>query len=376
MSVQICCRDQRKMGQVIDQVKMLANNLDELRSEIDALKINYLKKDSVGQIDNTKNMFKKFKRYVRKITSINSMKNGRADGQEAYYTCSNTDPPVPSLLNYIFRIGKREDMCQIPTRVKYLRNEGNQTEVKFEDLENLKSGEQFTKYGATKNKIFQKECSDISCELDSRETPFSSNINLPSNLPTNGSKSSQNMETSNIDKQTASTQTTLPKLKRNRKTMKLQSKHPNLYLSKIKNAVITKKIIKSSNESTFTVCSSDYPKKFNEQRSRDKKRKNNYTETVDGIDDKLSVDKIMKRLKDVSYDNSTQGSFSSVSVDLELNISDSSNKIDEFTERRKPRTYVVHKKKREEDDWNHFEKSVIYVGPTSDLTLSSDSFLD
>lgn len=82
MSVQTCCRDQRKMGQVIDQMRMLADNLDELRSEIDALKGNFLKKDSgflrqTGEIKN--NLVRKLKRYVRKVTSTSERKSGNQE---------------------------------------------------------------------------------------------------------------------------------------------------------------------------------------------------------------------------------------------------------------------------------------------------------
>lgn len=292
---------------------------------------------------------------------------------------------MPSFLNYIFRIGKRGDVWQIPTRVKYLKNEGNQTDEKPEDPE--------------KNKIYSNEyltmtprCSDISCELDSRvETPFSSAINLPSNLSTTqidpNQNSSQSTEVSlpnGVDKRStaASTQTTASRSRRNRKVMKSRSKNKNIYFSKIKNGVITKKTIRNSNESTLRVCRNDYSywkKKFDGQCPWDRKKGN----SIETVNKEFSLDKIIQRLKDISATKDEtlredSWSSSSVSVDLEVNISDSSNKIDEFTERRKPRTYVVRKSspKRDQDNWNHFEKSVIYVGSTSDLTLFSHSFLN
>ncbi|XP_034188321.1 uncharacterized protein LOC117608013 isoform X1 [Osmia lignaria lignaria] len=393
MSVQTCCRDQRKMGQVIDQMKILANNLDELRSEIDALKGNFLKKDSgffqqTGDIKN--NIVRKLKRYMRKVTSISERKS---DNQEVYYPCTNSDAPMPSFLNYIFRIGKREDVWQIPTRVKYLNNEGNQTDEKLEELEET-----------AENKIYSHEyvtmtprCSDISCELDSRvETPFSSATNLPSNLSTtqiDPKNSSQNTKVSlpnGVGKRltAATTQTTAPRLRRNRKVMKSQSKNKNIYFSKFKNGVITKKTIRNSNESTLRVCRNDYSylkKKFDGQYPWDKKKGSNIETVNNGkMNKEFSLDKIIQRLKDISSTNDEtlqedSWSSSSVSVDLEVNISNSSSKIDEFTERRKPRTYVVRKssQKRDQDNWsNHFEKSIIYVGSTSDLTLFSHSFLN
>lgn len=83
MSTQTCCRDQRKMRQVVGQIKTLADNLDELRTEITAFKDNYLEKDAPPEVcrngtkNSNTNMFQKLKKYIRKIRSIDLLKSGR-----------------------------------------------------------------------------------------------------------------------------------------------------------------------------------------------------------------------------------------------------------------------------------------------------------
>ena len=89
-----CYRDQRKLGQVIDQMKILTNNMDELHAEIDVLRNSYLKSKenrscaSVFKRNSSSetNVLSKLKKYMRKVTSLYSLKKGQKYGkdQEVY----------------------------------------------------------------------------------------------------------------------------------------------------------------------------------------------------------------------------------------------------------------------------------------------------
>lgn len=94
MSLQMC-RDQRKLGQMVDQMKILANNLDELRAEISALKASYLtKKDDPLRNNDLKqnlnkssktNVLSKLKKYMKKVKSMYSLrKEQKRRNQEVY----------------------------------------------------------------------------------------------------------------------------------------------------------------------------------------------------------------------------------------------------------------------------------------------------
>lgn len=94
MSLQMC-RDQRKLGQMVDQMKILANNLDELRAEISALKAGYLtKKDDPSRNNYSKqnsnksgktNVLSKLKKYMKKMKSMYSLrKEQKRRNQEVY----------------------------------------------------------------------------------------------------------------------------------------------------------------------------------------------------------------------------------------------------------------------------------------------------
>lgn len=79
MSMERCIRDQRKIQQVLEQIKVLANNLDQLRAEIDVLKNNYLANNLVRLPDkrhdrngnNETSILYKLKKYAKKIGAIN-----------------------------------------------------------------------------------------------------------------------------------------------------------------------------------------------------------------------------------------------------------------------------------------------------------------
>lgn len=94
MTLQMC-RDQRKLGQMVDQMKILANNLDELRAEISALKASYLtKKDDPSRNSDSKqnlnkssktNVLNKLKKYMKKVKSMYSLrKEQKRRNQEVY----------------------------------------------------------------------------------------------------------------------------------------------------------------------------------------------------------------------------------------------------------------------------------------------------
>ncbi|XP_017795316.1 PREDICTED: uncharacterized protein LOC108576768 [Habropoda laboriosa] len=417
--VQACCRDQRKMGQMIDQIKMLSSNLDELRAEINALKTSYLEsKESLlhgndvrKSRDSKINVLHKVKKYMKKVTNTYSRRKEQKSGrsQKAHYPCSNLNGPLPSFLDYIFRIKKKGSEWQIPTTMKYLKNQGNQTKEKFKvqqsmvksttvsaPVKTIYRGLSFTKLANEQyNKaIFPttvQKHSDISCELDLKvQNPMSPSNSEKGvffkNYPKNINVSSLN----NNSKQSAtkSTQTKIGKPRRKGRNLHFHSKYPNLYLSKIKNAVIMKKIIRNTNESIFTVCENIgnrkthlYSQKEICNRCSCRKQTTDFVNSIDQetSERNVSLDKTLEKLKNNEtcksflFNEEPDLSSSSISVDLEVNISNSSTKLEDFPQRRKPRTYVVRKTTaKHNQNWlNHVERSVIYLGQTSDLTLSS-----
>ncbi|KAF3422316.1 hypothetical protein E2986_06928, partial [Frieseomelitta varia] len=344
-SMTTCYGDQRKLGQVIDQMKILANNMDELRAEINMLRNSYSKSKenhscaSVFKRNSSSktNVLSKLKKYMRKVTSIYSLRKERKYGkdQEKYATLA-------------------------------------------------------------------PHCSEISCELDFQiENPMTSpsdfNVNIFSDSCSfkNCPENARIVLSDNNDEQPATkyTQTKVVKLRRKSKHLNFHHKQPNLCFSKMKNAVITKEIIRNSNERTFTVCGEindvrDYPRLRKiccKQCSC--KRRNNFTQWNDQKDEvNFPMEKTVQRISDdlpindSMFENippTTKSDLSSSLVSLDINISNSSSNIEDFPERRKPRTYVIRRttqKCNQNNCSSNFEKSVICLGQTSDLTFSSCSF--
>lgn len=347
------------------------------------------------------------------------------------YPCTNMDPRLPSFLSYIFRTRKKENLLEIPTRIKYLKSRGIQTNGKLESrrciakspaitpVENVDNvnddGFLFTKRERERyNKIiFPKKyatlaphCSEISCELDFQiENPMTSpsefNVNIFSDSYSfkNCPENAKIVLSDSNDEQPATkyTQTKVVKLRRKSKHLNFHHKQPNLCFSKMKNAVITKRIIRNSNERTFTVCGEvnddvrDYPrlKKIRCKQCSCEKRRNNFTRWNDEKDEgNFPMEKTVQRISDdlpindnmfENIPSTTKLDLSSSLVSLDIGISNSSSNVDDFLERRKPRTYVIRRttqKCNENNCSGNFEKSVICLGQTSDLTLSSCSFPD
>lgn len=326
-----------------------------------------------------------------------------------------TDPPAPSFLSYIFRFGKPDNVSRVPAEIKYSKDECSQTNGETQQFVASSTAETPLASKHTES-ILRRETPptkraskryDKTAFPAKRATlfPQSSKINreLYSRVenPSDFKGSPRRMEVCLLnDKQrsSASTQTKATRMKRKRGSLDFQSKQPTVYLSRIKNAVITKKIIRNPYESTFSVSDKvkgveDYPylkSRFYEEFK--KKRRNDIVETVarEISEEKYASEDRVKRLKivsstnqDVVYDHFPSEeemalSSSSISLDLELNVSDRSIiKIEDSSRRRKPRTYTISKSagKRNQTRWfDHDKESVVYVGPTSDLTLSSDSF--
>lgn len=90
-----CYRDQRRMGQMIDQMKILASNLDELRAEINALRNTYLRnEEDLPHANDFKrnrsseiNILHKLRRYMKKVTNIYTLRKRqkRDKIREVYY---------------------------------------------------------------------------------------------------------------------------------------------------------------------------------------------------------------------------------------------------------------------------------------------------
>lgn len=329
------------------------------------------------------------------------------------------DPRLPSFLSYIFRNRKKGNLLEIPTRIKYLKSRGIQTNGKLErrqckpieNVDDIKDdGFLFTKHENERyNKIFPKKyatlvphCSEISCELDfqienSMTSPSGSNVNISSDSYTfqNYPENTRIVLSDNNDKQSAAkyTQTKVVKLRRKPKHLNnFHHKQSNLCFSKIKNAVITKKIIKNSNERTFTVHGEvndvrNYPrlKKNRCKQCSCGKRRNNFTQWNDQNDKQdFPMEKSVQRISsdlpvnDQNTSATTKPDLSSSLLSLDINVSNnSSSNVNDFPERRKPRTYVIRRttqKCNQNNCSSNLEKSVICLGQTSDLTLSSCSF--
>lgn len=88
MSIQTCGRDQRKMVQVIEQIKVLANNLEDLREEIGALRNNYFLNH--GNVPTDKRIHSTESHILHKLRK-SLKKIGPADLQK-----SNRKPPKES----------------------------------------------------------------------------------------------------------------------------------------------------------------------------------------------------------------------------------------------------------------------------------------
>ncbi|XP_043254200.1 uncharacterized protein LOC122398431 [Colletes gigas] len=400
MSMQPCGRDQRKMKQVIDQIRELANNLDYLRAEIGALKNNYLANDLNLPFDDRPersgngktSILYKLKKCLRKIRSADLQKSRQSStkSHEVCYPRKILDQSLLSSLRYNFRIGKKGEITR-------LKDDCNRTNEKFR--------QPFVKLSKDRSSIVSKylenmenipRWSELSCELDSyvEDPTFPNTYTL---LPKSNFKTiprTREVCSLNENKQftNTSTQTVSSKVKRKRRNFNFRPNHSSLYFSKIKNAVITKKIIRNPSDREFTVCGKvsrveDYPyvkKKFYECSCKTKKIKN-AVETVgrETFEKGFSIQKCTN-LSCISDDNMNENFTSEeelesspsmpVSVDLEINVSNSSNEIEEFHPRRKPRTYTI-KKTIQNDTNNWFDRfeSVLYVGDTSDLTLSSQS---
>ncbi|XP_053977100.1 uncharacterized protein LOC128875491 [Hylaeus volcanicus] len=438
MSTQRCGRDQQKMKQVIDQINMLANNLDDLRAEIGALKINYLANDLELSSNNRhehrtndkSSVLYKVKKYTRKIGNVGLLKtrHGSAKEHEVYYPNKTLDPALLSPLRYIFRIGKKGNVFHIPTEITCLTDECSQTDNKsrqqfarpsvdrnlttskyVESVEEAISPHKAKQgiqrhdkiiFGTKRATLFPR-FSELSCELDSypEDPTFLNSYTFPSKSNLKDTSQARNVCLPNENEQFVSTytQTIPPKVKRKRRNFNFPTKHSNLNFAKIRNAVITKKMIRNPNEKTFTVCrdvsdTKDYPyvKQKLYECSCKTKRVSNTVETVHNktFEREFSIEKDLKRFNNVSsmsednmyeqfsYDEELESSPSiSLSMGLEQNVSNSSNEIEESYPCRKPRTYTINKRSQKHNNsWFDRFESIIYVGETSDLTLSSQSF--
>lgn len=91
-----CYRNQRRMGEMIDQMKILASNLDELRAEINALRNTYLRnEEDLPRANDFKrnrsseiNILHKLRRYMKKVTNIYytlRRRQKRDEIREVYY---------------------------------------------------------------------------------------------------------------------------------------------------------------------------------------------------------------------------------------------------------------------------------------------------
>lgn len=289
----------------------------------------------------------------------------------------------------MFRFGKRSKPLRISA---YLKDEGSQTD---QTSNKSNSPSVLNKKASPKKQasLFQ-QVSDISCELDSRvvDLTFPSVHVVPTTSSINGKELSLLRE--NRPLTTVCTQTSSSKPRKKRRSFNFQSRHPNFYFSKIKNAVIAKKIIRNPSENTFTVCESvvrggrpNQKQQLHEASScRTKRVDDDIKAITHGTyenDSGLSIN--VQRLNSSSpliknnmADNSTAEeesgatSSTSVSLSLEVNVCDSSNEIEEFRVRRKPRTYTLNKRFQERDR----NERIFYVGPISNLTLSSHSSKD
>lgn len=323
---------------------------------------------------------------------------------------------MPSLFSYIFRFGK-SDIYELPTKIKHLKDECSQTEnsqqriftlsfaenpvpsqymgnsLQFENSSPERGSKQYEKIiFPTKHATYLPESSEISCNLSFR-------VEDPSDLK----DFSKNMKVALLkDKQLAgaSTQTRTAKARRRRRNYNFQTEHPHVYFSRIKDAMITRKMIRAPNDSKFRMYDKgrylkDYPylkKKVYKEYSANGKGTNGIIETVghEISEEKYFYDEDTGRFdsipsindSNIEHDLSSEvemeaSSSTSISVNLELHVSDSSNQ--EFLPSRKPRTYTINKEvqKRNQSGWlDQVERSIVYVGSTSQLNLSTHSLSD
>lgn len=327
----------------------------------------------------------------------------------------------------------------MPPRIKYLKSRGNQTNDKQEMQCTTKSPcaplrvdhkpedknyhesfpkraetDQVDKVTPSTDATLVPHCSEISCELDVKvensvcSSP-NSNVNIYSdsytfaNIP-RAEDSPQECSSEGIDDQpgkqsaTKSTQTNVTNnSRRNSKNSYL--KQSNLCFSKIKNAVITKKIVKNSNESTFTICGEmddmkHYPcPRKNSNKYSFKKKQNSFTQWNDQktSEQDIPLAKTCQEAKDNLSGTNSKNMYQNIlpvkdsdsspslgSLDLEVNISNVSTNVEDdcSSERRKPRTYVIRhiSQKSNESNWLNDLERITYAGPSSDLSLSCCSF--
>lgn len=212
----------------------------------------------------------------------------------------------------------------------------------------------------TKRAILSPRFFELTCELDScvenSTCPISCETRTKSDHKDTLTKEAY-IPNENKHFENTSTQTGLPKLKRKNKNFNFLSKHSNLYISKIKNALITRKMMRNLTEKTFPTCSNvnsanDYPcvtKNCCECSTCKTKKINDSVETIDRETfenvKELKNDSSMK--ENVMYENFTsedklESSPSTIiSLDLELDVCNSSNEKEH--PRRKARTYRISK---------------------------------
>lgn len=369
-------------------------------------------------------------------------KEQKRRNQEAFYPCSNIDPPLSSFLNYIFP-NQRKDIWKLPPRIKYLKSRGNQTSDKQEATRCVAARSPCVRMGdrgKPEEKSYRLEscsfpkrqdgdqqgdseaspsngdatlvphCSEISCVLDVKVensvcSPPGSNVNIYSDSYTfadiprdHPPQVCSSVGIESKESATKSTQTNVTNDWRRKSSSNSYLKQSNLCFSKIKNAVITKKIVKNSNESTFTICGemADDAKYYPCPRkncNKFKRRQNSFTQwneqqkTANEQEDPMpkTVQEMKDNLSNASNKNVYQNALpvkdsdsspSLASLDLEVNISNISTNIENCSERRKPRTYVIRQinQKSNESNWLNDLERITYAGPSSDLSLSCCSF--
>ncbi|XP_033322002.2 uncharacterized protein LOC117218059 [Megalopta genalis] len=393
MSMQTCGRDQRKMIQVVDQIKLLANNLDDLREEICSLRNNYLPNN--GRTSAGTKMGGAQPRVLRKLgKSIKAIAPTNLPGAawkrptkepEICFHHPNSDASLFSSLRYMFRFGKRKKAVEMPA---HLKDDSSQTDQTF-DKNSSRSldGSSFSQKQLKRVARF----SEISCELDSRVIDPLADTSVIQMQ--NGA---QGKELCLLDDNklfaTVCTQTSSQKPRRRRMNFNFHSKNPNFYFSKIKNAVITRKIVGNPSENALTVCGriirENYPnasKKFYEDSPYRTRRSDNNVHAIareNSSYSSINNDESLKNNLSINEYNATDNSsidgeseatpVASVCLSLEVDVSDSSSKLEEFCPQRKPRTYTIRKPSQNRNENSRHER-IVHAGPISDLTLSSHS---
>ncbi|XP_076653643.1 uncharacterized protein LOC143359543 [Halictus rubicundus] len=384
MSIQTCARDQRKMMQVIDQIKVLANNLDDLREEIGTLRNNYLANNektlTKKKIERPYILYKLGKSI--KTTGLTFPGNGKRPAKETEISCHHSiqEASLFSTLKYMFHFGKKKEALQIP----YSKDGSSQTD----QLSNKNnSSRRLDKTTSPQKQLNDyRNFSEISCELDTHVIDSTLDVRA-----VRAKNSAQGKELCLLDDDksltTVCTQTDSQTPRRNRKSFNFYSKRPNFYFSKIKNAVITKKIIRNPSESTFTVCGrvvlENYPD-LNKQNYGDSFRtKGNDNIEAISRENSFVLNNDVRRLRNklplienhveensTTEEESEVTSSTSISLNLEVDVSDSSGKLEEYHPQRKPRTYTIRKPSGKHTQNSRYEKTP-YVDQTSGLTLSS-----